>query len=331
MFTGKSTFHELLEYPGMDRYKKFFFDFPIEGNTEQSIFEAEKMEEVSFEKMAESVSPAWNADSMADGLNWLAVFNDKDCELEIPVYSKEEIEKDSSKERVGLLCFPVKKKGPFAVVCAGGSYMNVANIAEAFPTAKRLNELGITAFVLQYRAGAKNAAPRSLEDLHRTVSYILAHKTQLNVTDKYSVFGFSAGGHLAAEFGTSNLGYSAAKLPKPDMLCLCYPLVDLAQENQQIAQITDIMFDMRNKQEMIDEYTPIKHLDESYPKTYIWQTVEDEIIPYEKNGLAFYKRLLELQVPAKLKEVPHGLHGLGIGKGSEAEGWLEEAVAFWKS
>lgn len=31
------------------------------------------------------------------------------------------------------------------------------------------------------------------------------------------------------------------------------------------------------------------------------------------------------------KCVKHGLHGLGLGTGSEAQGWLEEAVAFWKN
>ena len=75
----------------------------------------------------------------------------------------------------------------------------------------------------------------------------------------------------------------------------------------------------------------IDHISGDYPQAFIWHTMEDEMIPYEDNAVKM-KRILDLAgVRNHLKYVEHGLHGLGLGTGSEAEGWLEEAVAFWKS
>lgn len=330
MLTRKSTFEELMSYPGMEKVEKYIFQPQGKDASEKDKeYGYDGMKKLSFEQLCSFASPAWNPDSMADGFNHIAKVLDSGIEMELPIYTKEEVDADWTKERVGLLQFPVEKKGPFALVCAGGAYTGVASLVEAFPVARRLNEMGITAFVLQYRAGVEGAAIKSGEDIRRAITYILEHHEELHVTEEYAAFGFSAGGHLVAMLGTENEGYKTYGIKKPGMLGLCYPFVAGVEAKEDEFGMSKMMFGEEDCPEIRNAYTVIEHLDVDYPKTFIWQTVEDEQVPYEKNGLEIYKRLKALGVPCKLKEVAHGMHGLGIGKASEAEGWLEEAVAFW--
>lgn len=46
------------------------------------------------------------------------------------------------------------------------------------------------------------------------------HKALRVPADDYAVCGFSAGGHLAASWGSDNLGYKIYNLPAPDALIL---------------------------------------------------------------------------------------------------------------
>lgn len=331
MFTEESTFEEILSYPGMAALEKFIMQQPVEGQEDMVDPAPEEMKKITLKMLASAVSPAWNPRSMAKGFNAIAAHLDADVPMKQEIYSSEEKKADPTKERTGLLWFPAEKKGPFALVCAGGAYMSVASLVEAFPVADRLNELGVTAFVLQYRAGVKGAAEKSGEDLRRALKFILDQREKFHVEEGYAAFGFSAGGHLVSELGTDNEGYKVYGLPKPQMLGLCYPLVAFAQEDEQMENCQNIMFEEGDREQMKEHFTPVEHLSRDYPKTFIWQTVEDEQVPFEANGHEIYRRLQKLGVPSKLKTVQHGLHGLGLGEDSEAAGWLDEAVEYWRS
>ncbi|HHV11897.1 MAG TPA: hypothetical protein GXX75_16605 [Clostridiales bacterium] len=43
------------------------------------------------------------------------------------------------------------------------------------------------------------------------------------------------------------------------------------------------------------------------------------------------KQLKELRMPYISRDYETGGHGLEIGEDSDAEGWVDEAVSFWKS
>ena len=68
---------------------------------------------------------------------------------------------------------------------------------------KLFNKKGYHAFVVNYRTGEKAHFPNPMEDLANAVSTYRAHADEFQVeTEGYAVTGFSAGGHLAASFGT---------------------------------------------------------------------------------------------------------------------------------
>ena len=69
---------------------------------------------------------------------------------------------------------------------------------EGYPTAERLNELGISAFVLKYRV-YPYLYPTAMVDCRRAICFIKAHAKEFGIdADKLSMLGYSAGGNLAA-------------------------------------------------------------------------------------------------------------------------------------
>ena len=120
---------------------------------------------------------------------------------------------------------------PFAVICPGGGYSIVCSFIEGTPIARRLNERGISAFIVYYRVRGKARFPQPQDDLARAVEEILSRAEEYRVEkESYSVWGSSAGGHLAASFGTESMGWAKYGLPKPGAIVLSYPVISMVGE-----------------------------------------------------------------------------------------------------
>lgn len=81
-----------------------------------------KDEEDTLEEIARRVSPSWNPDDMAYGLNRLAELCYNDTEVLQQFYTDEEKNEDPEKKNTALFWFPTGKKAPFAISIAGGGY-----------------------------------------------------------------------------------------------------------------------------------------------------------------------------------------------------------------
>ncbi|MEZ5354113.1 MAG: alpha/beta hydrolase, partial [Bryobacteraceae bacterium] len=89
------------------------------------------------------------------------------------------------------------------VVCPGGGYRNLAIDHEGDQVARWLNSLGITAFVLKYRLGPVYHHPIELGDAQRAIRIVRSRAAEWGVQpDRIGIWGFSAGGHLAATAAT---------------------------------------------------------------------------------------------------------------------------------
>ena len=78
---------------------------------------------------------------------------------------------------------------PFAVICPGGGYSVVCSFIEGTPIARRLNERGISAFIVYYRVRRKARYPHPQDDLARAVGEILRRAEEYRVeTENYSVW-----------------------------------------------------------------------------------------------------------------------------------------------
>ena len=211
------------------------------------------------------------------------------------IYSSEEKEEDPTKQNTGLFFFRGKSNEKFAICNAGGGFTYVAAMHDSFPQALEISKKGYNAFALIYRPEAQTAC----EDLARAITFIFQNAEQLKVnTEDYSLWGGSAGGRMAAWLGTyGSAAFGGDNLPRPSAI--------------------------------ITQYTGLNEFSKNAPPTYA--CVGD------KDGIAYWKRMQErlnrlnsLGVDTEF-HVYEGLrHGFGLGTGTVAEGWINDAVAFWK-
>lgn len=211
------------------------------------------------------------------------------------IYTEEEKQSDPAKRDTGLFFFRGEPNAKFAVCNAGGGFAYVGAMQDSFPHALELSKLGYNAFALIYRPGAQTAC----EDLSRAISFIFEHADELQVdTDGYSLWGGSAGARMAAWVGSyGTAAFVGDELPQPSAVIM--------------------------------QYTGHSEYSESDPPTFACVGESDGIANYR-----IMQRRLEalsaLGTATEFHSYPGLRHGFGIGTGTVAEGWLNQAVSFWE-
>ena len=220
------------------------------------------------------------------------------------------------------------KRHRFAVICPGGAYAMVCSFIEGVPIARRLNEMGISAFIVYYRTKKKARYPAPQQDLARAVGEILSKAEAYCLeTESYSVWGSSAGGHLAASFGTEAMGYARSGLPRPAAMVLIYPVITLRKELTHMGTHNNLLGEhatfAQERFASVDEQVTA-----AYPPTYLWCGDADQSVPPE-NTKRMAAALEAEGVPLRCDIFPGVGHGVGPATGTAAAGWIEQAVQFW--
>lgn len=253
-------------------------------------------------------------------------------ELQLTEEQKVDAKRDLSREnKYELQTYVIEdgKKHPFAIICPGGAYMAVCGFNGGKPYAQKLNEIGISAFVLYYRCKEKAMFPKPMDDLARAVKEVFSKAGKWNLdTDHYSIWGSSAGGHLAATFGTECIGYQHYHLQKPEILVLCYPIVSMGEQGHNICRKN--LLGECPSEEMIEKLSVERQITKNYPPVFMWCGEEDREIVLPGCKLML-QELKKHQILCQFTEYPCVGHGVGLGTGLSCEGWIEKAVEFWKS
>lgn len=220
------------------------------------------------------------------------------------------------------------KRHPFALICPGGGYEMVCSFIEGAPYAKKLNKLGYSAFVLYYRCGEKAAFPAPQDDLAKALRNILSRADELSLeTENYSLWGSSAGGHLAAAFGTEKIGYSKYNLPKPGAIILSYPVITMGKLTHEGSRKN--LLGEAATEEMVQLTSIENQVTGDYPPTFLWCGDADRTVDPE-NSRAMARALTANGVPHQFIEYPGVDHGVGLGTGLPCEPWFRNAVSFWE-
>ena len=215
------------------------------------------------------------------------------------------------------------KEHPFAVICPGGGYSMVCSYVEGLPFAKALNAKGYHAIVVYYRVKRKALYPAPQDDLMRAIREIFAHAAEWKLnTDNWSLWGSSAGGHLAASFCTEN-----RPVPKPTALILTYPVVIMDEHTH-----ADTRKNHAGEQpdpELFQKLSVNFHITKDFPPTYVWNGTDDRSVD-PKNSRALAQALQAAGVPYLHEEFQGVGHGVGLAKGTNAEPWFDHAISFWE-
>ena len=211
------------------------------------------------------------------------------------IYTDEEKAADPAKEDTGLFFFRGEAGARFAVCNAGGAFAYVGAMHDSFPHALELSGMGYNAFALIYRPGAQTAC----EDLARAITFIFDHADELQVdTNYYSLWGGSAGARMAAWLGTYGpAAFGGDELPRPGAVIMQY------------TGHSDYAGDDPPTFACVGENDGIAG----------WRTMERRI-----------RALDALGIPTEFHHYPGLSHGFGLGTGTAAEGWLDQAVDFWE-
>ena len=227
------------------------------------------------------------------------------------------------------------KARPAVVICPGGAYY-FTNDREAEPVAAAFLSKGFHVFCLRYSV-ERGCWPAALRQLARAVGLIRARAKDWNVDpERVILAGFSAGGHLAAEFSCKwdrpwlyeAVGAGPEEL-RPNALLLGYPVITAGAFAHE-PSIQNLPA-LRREVSLENAVTP------AVPPTFLWHTRTDEMVPVQ-NALLFAGALTENSVPYELHIYPFGVHGLGLVNRCTIEadkhvnhycgGWFEDANAF---
>ncbi len=211
------------------------------------------------------------------------------------IYTEEEKAADPAKRDTGLFFFKGTPGERFAVCNAGGGFAYVGAMQDSFPHALELSKLGYNAFALIYRPGAQTAC----EDLARALSFIFENVDELEVnTDGYSLWGGSAGARMAAWLDTYGAAaFGGDELPQPAAVIM--------------------------------QYTGHSEYSANDPATYACVGKSDGIANWRTMELRL-KKMSELGIDTEFHAYDGLSHGFGLGTGTIAEGWLNDAVSFWQ-
>lgn len=222
------------------------------------------------------------------------------------------------------------KTHPVAIICPGGGYEIIASFIEGAPIARELNRHGISAFIVYYRVKEEARFPAPMDDLAKAVKTVFekAEKYRLDMRT-YSVWGSSAGGHLAASFGTEQIGYQKYGLPKPNAIVLLYPVVSMREDLTHHGSRQNLLGD--NPPEEIIRLTSIdENITADYPPCFFLCGKNDRTVNPE-NSVRLDKALTQAGVTHSFTIYENAPHGAGPGTGTDAEGWISSAVAFWQA
>lgn len=235
------------------------------------------------------------------------------------------------KSEYGIKRFLIRdgKKHPVAIICPGGGYGSVCSFLEGEPYAKKLNKMGYAAIVVYYRVGEKAHFPAPQDDLARAVKEAADHADEWGIDmAHYSLWGSSAGGHLAASFGTQQLGYRRYGLPKPTAIILSYPVITMGEKTHKTT--CERLLGKQPDEALVHKYSVERQITKDYPPTFIWCGDADKTVDPE-NSRMLEKALLDKGVSCQRREFPGVGHAVGIGRGTAAHSWFAEAVAFWET
>lgn len=221
------------------------------------------------------------------------------------------------------------------VVAPGGGYEHLSMEKEGFAIARWLNDHGVAAFVLRYRLGPRYHNPVELSDAQRAIRLVRAHAAEYGIAeDHVGMWGFSAGGHLAASAGTRfDRGDAKATDPieqkssRPDFLILAYPVITMTSPSVHQGSKRNLIGENADPA-LVEAMSAEIQVTPETPPTFLFATTDDKTVPVA-NSVMFYQALVRAGVPAEMHLFQHGAHGAGLAAANPQLSVWPDLVIKW--
>lgn len=191
-----------------------------------------------------------------------------------------------------------------AVIVPGGGYDHTSKL-EAFNVAKKFNDNGFHAVVLNYREELI-----SYPEPQRELAYTIDYVRNMNVVDENKIIciGFSAGGHLALSNACyyKEYGYNS----RPNLLVLCYPVVS---SDSTIGHQSSFKYllDGVSSPELLDKMSLEHHIPTDLCDVFMWHNMTDESVSV-LNSIELMKSLKQKNINFEAHIFPEGCHGMSL-------------------
>ncbi|MGH2647159.1 MAG: alpha/beta hydrolase [Ginsengibacter sp.] len=222
-----------------------------------------------------------------------------------------------------------KANGTAVIICPGGGYWITSIVKEGFAVARKFNEWGTTAFVLNYRIPNdssmvdKKIGP--LQDAQRAIQLVRLHAKEWNVDpDKVGIMGFSAGGHVAStaatHFGHNYIENAGNINLRPDFAILVYPVISFHDNIGHVGS-RDQLIGKNPPQNLIDFFSNEMQITAQTPPTFLVHATDDNTVPV-MNSVSFYEGVLKYKIPAEMHIYKAGGHGFGMHNPTNKDEWM---------
>jgi len=225
---------------------------------------------------------------------------------------------------------PGTANGTAIIICPGGGYARLSIDSEGYDVAKRLNEMGVTTFVLKYRLPNDQSQPDKsiapLLDAQQALRLVRQQAAKFNLNpERIGMMGFSAGGHLTAWAGTQFVNpvgaHPGPESVRPAFLVLVYPVISFSDSLRHVGS-RDNLLGKTPTTNQIRQYSNDLQVSAQTPPTFLVHAQDDKTVPVQ-NSLVFYQACLQHKVPAEMHLYPQGGHGFGLHNKTTKDDWTE--------
>ncbi len=196
------------------------------------------------------------------------------------------------------------------IICPGGGYCFLSD-REGEPVAKAFNQKGYGAVVLKYSLDKNPLGTQPVEELSWTVDQVRKGKYSSVSGKRIFLCGFSAGGHLAASYGAYWNHEAVVGVRKEESgvegIILGYPVISSGKIGHRGSVKNMTGGDGSLKEQFSLEKQDLSQM----PRTFIWNTFEDQKVP-APNSILFVKKLYEDGVSCEYHMFHRGLHGYSL-------------------
>ncbi|MBX3242173.1 MAG: alpha/beta hydrolase [Chitinophagaceae bacterium] len=227
-----------------------------------------------------------------------------------------------------------KATGAAVVICPGGGYSIIAIGHEGYDVARKLNEMGVAAFVLKYRIpdSQKQNSPfiAPLQDVQQAIYTVRKNAAKWGIKpDRVGIMGFSAGGHLASTAATKfepSLINNGKISIRPDFQILVYPVISTNFFIKHAGSFNNLLGEKATASRL-NEYSSELNVTAKTPPAFLVHASDDAGVKVD-NSVVYYQALLKNKVPAEMHLYQNGGHGFGLKNKTTTDEWILRCKAW---